>query len=134
MSGSETGTTPTMLAVPYARVFFWDGYSNDNVYFGGSEVSGAQTKVPTANIFFAYPPQNDYYALFWKSSSSNSIMYAYDFDSGFGASQAVGSAETDQAPAAASSLGANGNTGSILAWKNAADHTIWFLDPTTLGN
>jgi hypothetical protein len=134
LPGSETSTTPTMLAVPYAFVWFWNGYSNDNIYFNGTAVSGAETNVPTANLFFSYPPQNEYYALFWKSSSGNSLMYAYDFDSAFGNPQSVGGAETNQAPAAASSLGANGNTGSILAWKNATNNTIWFLDPTTLGN
>lgn len=134
VSGSETSTTPTMLAVPYAFVWFWNGYSNDNVYFGGSQVSGAESNVATANLFFAYPPENDYYVLFWKSSSGNSLMYSSDFDSGFGTPQSVGGAETNQAPAAASSLGENGNTGSILAWKNATNNTIWFLDPSTLGN
>jgi hypothetical protein len=134
LSDSETSTTPTMLEVPYGRVWFWDGHSNDHIYFGGSEVPGAETNVPTANLFFAYPPENDYYVLFWKSASGNSIMYSYEFGSGFGAAQSVGDAETNQAPAAASSLGANGNTGSILAWKNATNNTIWFLDPTTLGN
>ncbi|MGC2153527.1 MAG: hypothetical protein WA618_15910 [Terriglobales bacterium] len=43
----------------------------------------------------------------------------------------VDGGSTDVAPAAGSYLVNNGSI-SILAWKSAADGTIWWLDPTTL--
>ena len=94
----------------------------------------------------------------WKGSSDNTLWYTYDGNSGssglgcqwahqrtvsggshtpfgfIGGTQPW-SAETNVAPALAFSIdfigGAIPNV-AILAWKNATDNTIWFLNPTTL--
>jgi hypothetical protein len=75
--------------------------------------------------------------VFWKNSSNTTIFFTSDYPDGFTGyvrpvSSSGWSAETDVAPAVASSVGINGSMGSILVWKNASDHTLWFLDPTTL--
>ena len=84
--------------------------------------------------FFAYPPKTIITYCFGRAPLANQIMYSYQFGNSFGAAQSVGDAETNQAPAAADALGANGNQDRSSRGSNATNNTIWFLDPTTLGN
>jgi hypothetical protein len=63
--------------------------------------------------------------VFYKESTSNVLSYFCAENSG-NVSGSGWSAFTNVAPAVASS------TDSILAWKNATDNTVWFMDPTTL--
>jgi|HubBroStandDraft_6_1064221.scaffolds.fasta_scaffold00047_9 hypothetical protein len=76
-------------------------------------------------------------AVFWKDPSDTTIWYTYDDDENqvFCAQPATvsgsgWSAATNVSPAAGASPGYP--SAPILAWKNATDNTIWFLDPTTL--
>jgi hypothetical protein len=140
VAGSETSTAPAIESVTYTALWLWKGYSNDNVYYLNSDtqIPGAETNATPAAFFYVFDGgQEGADVVFWKSSSDNTIFFTYDYPDGFGGyvrpvSGSGWSAETNVAPAVASFVGSDGSTGSILAWKNASDHTIWYLDPTTL--
>jgi len=78
--------------------------------------------------------------VFWKNSSDNSIWYSDTLGASGGCPFSVPatvsgkgwSASTTNASAAASAQVWSSSMGAILVWKNAADNTIWFMDPTTL--
>ena len=95
------------------------------------------TVAPAAALFSNSVADTSTDAVFWKDPSDNTIWYTYDGNETqlFCAPPATvsgsgWSAATDVSPATAGALGYS--TASILAWKNATDNTIWFLDPTTL--
>jgi hypothetical protein len=83
---------------------------------------GAATNVGPASVAF---PTDDGDLVVFYTSTSNEVAYLCATSSGL-VKGSGWSAETDAAPAAASA------TLSILAWKNATDDTIWFLNPTTV--
>jgi hypothetical protein len=111
----------------------------------------AETSLSPAAAGFA-PPGVDalYDVVFWKGSSSNKVWYTYDNTAQCGrdtygwADQAPVSGtdwavtgESNVAPALAFAcyLCANNTTSpfvAILAWKNATDNTIWFINPLYL--
>ena len=78
--------------------------------------------------------------VFWKNSSDNSLWYSDTLGASglcpFSVPATVSgkgwNAATTVAPAVASAQVGSSSMATILAWKNATDNTIWFMDPTTL--
>jgi hypothetical protein len=99
---------------------------------GGTVSCSAESNVAPAAAFFINTAKGPLWddVVFWKNSSNNAISYSYTCGTVSGSGW---SAETNVAPAVASSPNAaEASTAAILAWKNATDNTIWYLDPTTL--
>jgi len=67
--------------------------------------------------------------VFWKNSKSDQIFYNWTCGVVNGSTW---SAATNVAPAAATFMGSGYTRTAILAWKNATDNTIWYVDPLTL--
>jgi hypothetical protein len=140
VAGSKTSTGPAIESVTYAALWLWKGYSNEDIYFlnSSTQITDAETDATPTAFFYGFDDgQEGTNVVFWKNSSDNSIFFTDDYPDGFdGYVRPVSgngwNAETDVAPAVTSFVSGNGSTGSILAWKNASDHTVWFLDPTTL--
>lgn len=113
-----------------------------------SECSPASNVAPSAVTIWGN--NEPWSVLFWTPSGNSdlpagTILYSYSTIPGLldqPPSQGCGTvsgtllgkywfAQTDVAPAAASNSTEGGNP-SMLAWKNAGDNTVWFLDPRTL--
>jgi len=127
------------------------GAGIDVTWYPQTEVScndpkwAAETTLsPSAGGYF--PPKNPsaYDVVVWVGASTYDIWYTYDGNTGscqWAQEQFVSgndwtmAAQTDVAPSLAFDCGSCGNndsTGAILAWKNAFDDTIWFINPLTL--
>lgn len=147
---AETTAAPA-LTVGYAQGLdsYWEGESGDHIWGGAGgftlspdsvywnsqgEIScNANSNVAPAASFFINVAATvaDYYnqVVFWKQSSGNSILYS----KGCGTVGGSGwSAETNVAPAVANYSDEGYSTAAVLAWENASDNTVWFIDPTTL--
>ena len=103
------------------------------------EVSGSgwvaeTTEPPTATLDF---DDND--VVFWKGQTGTAIWYSYNTGTSlvFGgppvwSKQAkVPGAETNAAPSVAEAIG-TADAVAVLAWKNATDDTVWYMDPSLL--
>jgi len=153
-SGWTAGTSTTPAWTQYDEgiipALFWKGGSPD-VWMSYAYDWTSQQKVSCNNPSWtaetsaapaaAYIPNPDggdtFTTVFWKGNSSNSIWYSYQTPGAScgWAQQATVSgsgwtADTNAAPAVANA--AYPYYTRILAWKNATDNTIWYLDPTTL--
>jgi hypothetical protein len=109
------------------------------IYCNGPKWTAESNAQPVAAYFVNSTGSSNTSAVFWQGKSDNSIWYTYYQTSACGlldwVQQAtVGgsswSASTDYAPAVASYP--DYASVSILAWENAEDYTIWYIDPTTL--
>jgi hypothetical protein len=151
---AETNAAPSVITDALGDSYlllFWKGKSGDSIWgtFGyisssfnpswttqgtESECSPSTNAGPAAVSFLNSGGSGDDLAIFWKDSASNTISYSYaSFSSGCGTVSGSGwSAATNVAPAVATYSDGTVATGSILAWKNASNDTVWFLDPTTL--
>jgi hypothetical protein len=124
---------------------FWKGKSSDDIWgsmgqivsccepewLGQGTIScSAESNVAPGAGFFTNANKVLWdEVVFWKQSTSNAILYSY------GCGKVAGSswtAQTNVTPAVANYSGEGESVASILAWKNASDNTVWFLDPTTL--
>jgi hypothetical protein len=142
---AETSASPSLTNDDSGdQLLYWKGKSGDSIWnsFGAiylpSQVANwngqatigcdASTEAGPSAAEFSNPSEGYTWTIvtFWKSSSSDQIIY--DFPCG----SAVSHAATNVAPAVATYSGEGTSSASILAWKNATDNTIWFLDPTTL--
>jgi hypothetical protein len=130
------------------QLWFWKGLSGDSIWgsdgidypgptnpeWEGQSTLGcsASTNAGPAAAEFSNPDGGIPWlvVVFWKSSSSNDIYY--DYPCGGTVSGSKWSASTNAAPAVATYSGDGQSTGSILAWKNASNTAIYWMDPTTL--
>ncbi len=154
-SGAQTPNAPAELG----ENVFYEGTTSNRIWTNAVGI-GAQVacnfnepgpnnwvgqtgyKPAAAALSMVDEPELDTSSLvvFWKARKYiYYATYAYDddyplcdwqeetpiFGEGWTASSSTG-------PAVASYFNANGTDIAILAWKNATDDTIWFLDPTTL--
>jgi len=150
---AQTSSAPVLITAGVGDPFlflYWKGMSTDDIWDTVGNVSGSvswdtqstaslcspETNVAPAAIVFTNSGGGGGtdVALFWKTSTSNALLYSYyDFSSGCGTVSGSGwSAETDVPPAVSTYSTSTESTESILAWTRASDNTIWFVDPTTL--
>jgi len=142
---AETSATPSFAVDSSGgQYLFWKGESGDSIWYSDGAVNGgaldfgqqnttkceASTDEGPATAAFDSDGSEFPIAIFWKSSSSNAILYDAFYNSD-PCGSTVANAATNVAPAVASYIDAP-SAASILAWKNATDNTVWFLDPTTL--
>jgi len=150
VSGFSTGTyaAPAPEQAPNSTggsAMFLTNPSNDIVVGANSyAVSGtgptwtAQSMyAPAASANLADPVNQD--VVFWKGLNTTSIWYSYNTGTplGYGGppvwsvQQTVTGAATDAAPTVAQADGPSIEV-AILAWKNASDDTIWYIEPSGL--
>ncbi|MFZ1918905.1 MAG: hypothetical protein WAU58_15125 [Terriglobales bacterium] len=146
ISGPETSIAPALSSnLTYELDLYTNGTNDISLTYGemdsepepdwssgGTLSCSAESNVTPAAAFFINTAKGPLWddVVFWKNSSNNAISYSYNCGTVSGSSW---SAETNVAPAVASSPNAaEASTAAILAWKNATDNTIWYLDPTTL--
>src|SRR5215469_8992129 len=151
---AETSTAPGMDGGISGPVMFWKGTGTHLWASSGASWSVEQEVSCASPSYTANTDQSPagvellngletipvIDVVFWKNSSDNSIWYSDTLGpSGlctFSVPATVSgkgwSASTTTAPAVASAQVWSSSMGTILAWKNAADNTIWFMDPTTL--
>jgi hypothetical protein len=158
---ADTGVAPgwqtTGSPATWCSAMFWEGLSGDVFASFSSSNSAncapwspqqtvsctspswtAETSAPPASTFLENDDQtNATDAVFWKGLNGTGIWYSHDGGSGcnWAQQQTVSgsgwTAATDVAPAVGSVLDVP-DISPILAWKNATDNTVWYLDPTTL--
>jgi hypothetical protein len=138
-----TSATPSFaFDKSISRDLFWKGESGDSIWYSAGTSTGyaiewgeqSTTKCEASTI--AGPAVGTFIVdaswelgIFWTTSNYEVLYYSFYNNEGCGSE--VYGATTDVAPAVGSNVAFPGGT-SILAWKNAADGTIWFIDPTTL--
>jgi hypothetical protein len=154
-SGSDPSWTAESTATPSfagnsnrdGQYLFWKGNSSpsDGIWYSdgsanleaGGAINWGQQSILNCDASTDEGPAaatlasngNVAIAIFWNASSSNAILYDSFFSSDPCGSTVEGAA-TNVAPAVGGNL--DGMSTAILAWKNATDNTIWFLNPTTL--
>jgi hypothetical protein len=125
---------------------FIDGWNQQTEISCGDPQWAAETNASPAAAPLGLGMVNPVWdVVVWKGSSDNTLWYTYDGNSGcqwahqrtVSGSDWSMNAQTNVAPALAFSCGCNelgigSPSVAILAWKNATDNTIWFLNPTTL--
>jgi hypothetical protein len=154
---AKTNVAPGLEAWYEGAAVNWSGTSKGEINYSGVDIGtddwGADEKLycpdpkwtaetnaqPVGSNFANSGGTSNTTAVFWHGKSDNSVWYTYfvDWACGFDSwmqQATVGesgwSASSDYAPAVASYP--NYATVSILAWENAKDNTILYIDPTTL--